>query len=375
MVMDIRHLRDEAGHGRDRPLEEAVAPVAAAQPAAPCEPEIDLEELVTLLAQGDNGKQVQAAEQLRVLVPNDVGIDRLCAIIEDTTDPRRLPALQILGFHRRWLSSRSQLERVLVWARVEEDPEAATAIAWLLRGREVLQELLLHPVASVSREAALGLPVGEATLATMLDALLVGRGPDIDRILTQRLTSMHPSLTGRAVDHILLGGDHVTDAALSHVLAHLPQQQLFELLVEGSSRPPWTAEHCAQDNQRLQRWHHVARLASGALLHAPSGELIRYLVNRSASDDMFARRQAVFVKAAMDNTRDVIGPEMLDDLERLTSNATDDRLERMARMLLDLSDKIAGGETHSHVADLLEKWKSRSPALKLKIFHLQQGLK
>jgi hypothetical protein len=47
----------------------------------------------------------------------------------------------------------------------------------------------------------------------------------------------------------------------------------------------------------------------------------------------------------------------------------------MARMLMDLSDKIAGGESHSHVSDLLEKWKSRSPALKLKIYHLQQGLK
>ena len=204
---------------------------------------------------------------------------------------------------------------------------------------------------------------------------LIGRGPDIDRILTRRLTCLHPSLTGRAVDHLLLIGDQVTGEALNHVLAHLPQEPVFELFVEGRSRPPWTAEPSAQDTERLQRWHHVARLASQALLQVPSGDLIRYLVNRSASDDTFARRHAAFMKAAMDNTRDVIGPEMLDDLERLTVNATDDRLERMARMLMDLSDKIAGGETHSHVADLLEKWKSRSPSLKLKIFHLQQGLK
>ena len=373
MVMDIRHLRDEAGDGRDRPSEEAIAPIAAAQPAAA--PEVDLEELMTLLAQGDGDKQVLAVEQLRVLVPSDAGIDRLCAIIEDGADPRRLPALQVLGFHRQWLSSRSQLERVLVWARVEEDPEAAAAIAWLLRGREVLKEFLLHPVAAVSREVALGLPVGVATLEALLDALLVGRGPDIDRILTQRLRTIHPSLTGRAAHHLLLVGGHVTGEALNHVLAQLPQEPLFELFVEGRSRPPWTAEPSAQDTELLQRWHHVARLASQALLHAPSGELIRYLVNRSASDDTFARRHASFMKAAMDNTRDVFGPEMLDDLERLTLNATDDRLERMARMLMDLSDKIAGGETHSHVADLLEKWKSRSPALKLKIFHLQQGLK
>ena len=170
-MMDIRHLRDEAGDGRDRPSEEAIAPIAAAQPAAA--PEVDLEELMTLLAQGDGDKQVLAVEQLRVLVPSHAGIDRLCAIIEDGADPRRLPALQVLGFHRQWLSSRSQLERVLVWARVEEDPEAAAAIAWLLRGREVLKEFLLHPVAAVSREAALGLPVGEATLE------FSGRGPSL----------------------------------------------------------------------------------------------------------------------------------------------------------------------------------------------------
>ena len=45
-MMDIRHLRDEAGDGRDRPSEEAIAPIAAAQPAAA--PEVDLEELMTL---------------------------------------------------------------------------------------------------------------------------------------------------------------------------------------------------------------------------------------------------------------------------------------------------------------------------------------
>ena len=78
MVLDIRHLRDEAGHGRDRPLEEAVAPVAAAQPAAPCEPEIDLAELVTLPAQADNGKPVPAPEHFRVLVPNELALHRLC---------------------------------------------------------------------------------------------------------------------------------------------------------------------------------------------------------------------------------------------------------------------------------------------------------
>ncbi len=376
MVMDIRDLRDDADDDQDRPEEKAETPVAAAETLVnQPEPEVDLEELLTLLAEGDGVRQAEAADQLRVLVPSDEGIERLCAVVEDTGDARRLPAVQVLGFHRQWLASHSQMERVLVWIRVEEDPEVVTAITWLLRGRDVLQELLLHPVVGVAREAALGLPVGETTLEALLDALLVGRGPDIDRILTQRLASLHSSLTSRAVDYILNVADRVTGDALRHVLAQLPPQPMFELFVEGRSRPEWTTEPTAQDTEQLQSWHHVARLASQSLLQAPSGELIRYLVNRSAADDTFARRHASFMKAALGNTQDVIGPELLDDLERLTVNATDDRLERMARMLMDLSDKIAGGESHSHVSDLLEKWKSRSPALKLKIYHLQQGLK
>lgn len=394
MVMDIRNLaRDkrknsvtagsmeastetatgaDAASSQNWPKSE-LADVSADESGA--EPQADLEQLLTQLSEAGTAEQAEAAAQLRVFVPSDEGIEKLCAIVEDAADLRRLPALQILGFHRRWLASRSQVERVLVWARVEEDPEAATAIAWTLRGREVLKEFLLHPVVGVAREAALGIPVGPATLHCLLDALLVGRGPDIDRILTQRLTSLHVSLTEPAVEHILAAADRVTTDALTHVLAQLSPQPLFELFVEGRSRPAWTAEPSQEDTRSLQQWHHVARMASQILLQSPSGELIRYLVNRSAADDTFSRRHASFMKAAMGNTRDVIGPEVLDDLERLTVNATDDRLERMARMLMDLSDKIAGGEIHSHVSDLLEKWKSRSPALKLKIFHLQQGLK
>lgn len=382
MVMDIRNLRDDDGKPKRRPVEAetptAKVPAAKIAPveAAPVQStQVALDDLLTLLAEGEGTEQVRAAEQLRVLVPSEEGIERLCAIVEDAGDSRRVPALQVLGHHRQWLGKASQLERVLVWVRVEEDPEAATAIAWMLRGREVLQELLLHPVAGVSREAAIGLPVGKATLAALLDALLVGRGPDIDRILTQRLTGLHPSLTEGAASHILDVADRVTGDALSQVLSCLPQQPLFELFVEGRSRPAWTAEPSAEDTHRLQIWHHVARLATQALLNEPSGEMIRYLVNRSAADDTFGRRHAAFMKAAMGNTSDVLGPDMLDDLERLTVHATDDRLERMARMLMDLGDKIAGGESHSQVADLLEKWKNRSPALKLKIFHLQQGLK
>jgi hypothetical protein len=370
MVMDIRHLRGNDDEPCDGPADAHAAVVGAAQPAE----EVDLVQLVTQLAAGQDHEQARAAEDLRVLVPSDEGIEQLCAIVEDAADERRVPALHVLGFHREWLSSRSQRERVLVWLRVEEDPEAARAMIWMLRGREVLQEFLLHPMPGVAREAALGVPVTEATLEALLDALLVGRGPDIDRILTQRLTGLHVSLAAPAVQRLLDVAGNVTGEALEQVLSLLPQQPLFDLLVEGRSRPAWTADPTEEDTERLQRWHHVARLASRRLMQSPSGELVRYLVNRSAADETFARRHGAFLRAAMNNTRDAIGSEMLDDLERLTVNATDDRVERMARLLMDLSDKIAGGEAHSHVADLIEKWKSRSPELKLKIFHLQQGL-
>lgn len=374
MVMDIRHLRGNDDEPCDGPADVYAAAVGAAQPAEEAVEEVDLVQLVTQLAAGQDHEQARAAEDLRVLVPSDEGIEQLCAIVEDAADERRVPALHVLGFHREWLSSRSQRDRVLVWLRVEEDPEAARAMIWMLRGREVLQEFLLHPMPGVAREAALGVPVTEATLEALLDALLVGRGPDIDRILTQRLTGLHLSLAAPAVQRLLDVAGNVTGEALEQVLSLLPQQPLFDLLVEGRSRPAWTADPTEEDTERLQRWHHVARLASRRLMQSPSGELVRYLVNRSAADETFARRHGAFLRAAMNNTRDAIGAEMLDDLERLTVNATDDRVERMARLLMDLSDKIAGGEAHSHVADLIEKWKSRSPELKLKIFHLQQGL-
>ena len=66
----------------------------------------------------------------------------------------------------------------------------------------------------------------------------------------------------------------------------------------------------------------------------------------------------------MGNTRDALGAEVLDDFERMTQGATEERLERMAKLLMELVDKIAGGESHSQAADLLEKWKRHSPALK-----------
>lgn len=372
MVLDIRHLPDD-GSEDELPQDIAELTAAVAESAAASPGPTDLEPLLTAAIGGDFA--AQAVAQLRVLVPTDEGVERLCQIVDDVDDPRRIVAIQMLGHHRQWLFSRSAVNRVLNWARTEADPAAAAALLWVLRQREVVQEFLLHPMAEMAREAALGLPVSPATIDALLDTLLIGRSAEVDRVLTTKLAAVHPSLTARAVDHLLSVADRVTNDALTHVLAHLPQAPMFELFVEGRSQPAWTAEPTAADTARAQLWRQVARQASQVLQAAPQAELIRYLVNRSASDDTFARRHAAFLQVAMGNTRDVFGADMLADLERLTAGASEDRVERMANILMALGDKIAGGESHSQVADLLEKWKSMSPALSLKIFHMQQGLK
>lgn len=366
MVLDIRHLGGDA----DRASATASAPATTPDPG----PAVDLPALLTAATAGTQVARAAAIAELRVLVPGAGLVEQLCRIVEDPSDARRLTALHLLGRHRQWLASRSAVDRVLRWARAETDPEVAAAMAWVLRGRDAVQEFLLYPLPAMALEAALGLPVGESTLDAHLDALLVGRSAEVDRVLTQKLIGLHPSLATRAADHLLAVADRVSGEAMSHILGHLPQPPLFEAFVEGRSRPAFRAEPSPADTARSQVWHHVARLATQVLQSAPGAGLIRYLVGRSAADDAFARRHALFLKTAMGRTRDLIGPEMLDDLERLTQGASEERLERMARLLMDLADKIAGGESHSKVADLLEKWKSRSPALKLKIYHLQQGL-
>ena len=46
----------------------------------------------------------------------------------------------------------------------------------------------------------------------------------------------------------------------------------------------------------------------------------------------------------------------------------------MAQMLLELSHKLDAA-TGDRADALLEEWKSKSPELKLKIYHMQQGLR
>ena len=368
MVLDIRHLRP-GDPGGEEPGRES-GPQAGGELEDP-----GLEALVSSASAGDPARRARAAARLRVLVPTEAGFEGLCRIVEEGADPRRLVAIQVLGFHRQWLLSRSAVQRVLGWARGEADPEVVRSLVWVLRQRPEVQEFLRHRSAAVAREAALGLPVNPETIESLLDALLGDIEPDAGRVLAGKLAGLHSNLAAPAVDHLLGASGPVDDERLGRVLSLLPQPAVFELLVDGRRRPAWTMDPTPQERERQRDWRRMERLATRCLQDGPGAELIRYLVNRSVADEAFGRRHAAFLQRAMDNTSDKIGPDVLDDLERLTAGASEARVELMARLLMSLGDKISGEGSRSQASDLLEKWKGMSPALKLKIFHLQQGLK
>ncbi|MEE2657734.1 MAG: hypothetical protein VX733_04460 [Candidatus Latescibacterota bacterium] len=368
MVLDIRFLPIEGDS-----MELHHNPEAVSAEAAHGE-DLDLEALLTAVATGSTVERSNAILQLRTLVPGNEGVETLCRIVEDPDDERRLPAMRVLGFHRQWISTTSGLGRLLGWTRSEPDPEVVAAMVWALRQRDAVQEFLLHPIHSIARESALGLPVNDTTIGALIYALLSGQASDIDVVLQYKLRTAHPSVTDAAVEVLLSQGVEASADEVSKVLRCLSQKLLFQLFVEGRGRPAWSLEQTEEERAESAAWHRIARLTSSALLAEPSAELIRYLVNHSAADETFARRHESFIKASMCNTEAVLGTDMLDDFERLAHGATDDRLAQMAQLLVDLGDKLAGGETHSQVSDLLERWKKRSPALKLKIYHMQQGL-
>lgn len=368
MVLDIRHLRD-GGPGEEEPGPQPVSQAGGGID------DPDLEAMVGTASAGDPSERARAVARLRKLVPTEAGYEGLCRIVEDPADPRRLVAIQVLGFHRQWLLSRSAVQRVMGWARGEADAEAARSLVWVLRQREEVQEFLRHRSAAVAREAALGLPVNPETIESLLDALLGRVEPEVRRILAGKLAGLHPNLAAPAVDHLLSVSGPVDDETLGAVLSHLPQPRVFELLVDGGRRPAWAMDSTPREKELQHEWRRMARLAIQRLLARPGAELIRFLVNRSVADEAFGRRHAAFLQRAMDDTREQIGPDVLDDLERLTVGASEDRVELMARLLMSLGDKIRGEDSRSQASDLLEKWKGMSPALKLKIFHLQQGLK
>jgi hypothetical protein len=293
--------------------------------------------------------------------------------LETEGEPRRLVAAQALGYHRQWLSSQSVLKRLLGLAREERDPLLAATLVWCLRANDEVQEFLLHQHARVAREAALGVPVGKGTLAGLARAFLVGRA-DLEPILLHKFAALHPSLVPELLELLLQAGWEGGAACLEELFVCLPQVPLFEAFLEARALPKWAPQPGHDPTARTRNWHQFVRVAEQALQQRPSVELLRHLLSRSAEDDAFTRRHAAFQRAALRHADVVLGPELLRHVERLTAKATEDKLGRLAQLLVELNARLEG-KAGAQVAALLEEWKKRSPHLKLRIYHLQQGLK
>ncbi|MCC7264420.1 MAG: hypothetical protein IT369_18060 [Candidatus Latescibacteria bacterium] len=370
MVLDARHHQSAPVSNPAGIYPPVHSPVHAAlgEPA-------DLGGLLSqVIQQGNAPGQARAVEQLRQLVPTPEGQERIWEILALPGEPRRLVAAQVLGYHRQWLSSPSGIRRVLTQARQEEDPAVQAALVWCLRQAEEVREFLLHPDPHIAREAALGLPLGRKTLAPLVRAFRAAARPEMERIFLHKLRTLHPPLMGELVGHLLEEewgeGDNDRLAAL---FACLPQVPLFELFVEERGKPELASEKGLAAASRARNWHLFSRLAERALQRGPTIELLRLLLSRSGEDEAFARRHASVLRLALNQADAVMGPELLKHFERLTFKASEDRLVRLAQLLVELSFRLEG-PSGVQASTLLEEWKQRSPGLKLKIYHLQQRL-
>ncbi len=139
MVLDIRHLRTED----PAEFEESEVATDAGESAESLEE--GMEQLLERAARATRpDQQARAVEQLRQIIPSAEGIETLWTILDVPEDPRRLIAVQMLGFHRQWLSSRSRLRQAVALTRRERDPAVSRALAWCLRQRSEIAEFL-HP--------------------------------------------------------------------------------------------------------------------------------------------------------------------------------------------------------------------------------------
>ena len=373
MVLDIRHLRqEEAVPEMSMGLPQAGPATAPAD--APSGPEPDLEVLLERASAAPSlQERARAVEQLRQLVPGEEGLELLWGILDSAGDSRRLVAAQVLGYHRPWLSSRSSVRRVASLARDERDTGVGIALVWCLRQRDEIQEFLHHRRAGMVREAALNLPVNRNTLTALLQALLDGGKPEIERILLHKLRGIHPSLVRDLVDHVVEREGNVPVERLVALTECLPQVPLFEIFVEKRGVPQWDPQQGPDQASASGNWHRLARAVAQVMRDAPSIELLRHLLSRSGEDEVFTRRHSAFLRGALRSTDLDLGPELLKHLERLTFKASEEKVVRLAQLLVQLSDRLQGG-AQERARNLLEDWKNRSAALKLRIYHLEQGM-
>jgi len=362
MVLDIRKMSPAPAPA---PEEASVETPAAAHG--------DLEALLWQAASGAAVERALAVKQLRQLVPSEAGQEILWRILDSEDDPRRLAVAQMLGFHRPWSASPSGVRRLLQYLRGERDAEVAAALVWCLRQRDEVGEFLTHQSPRLAREAALGLALNSNTLGHVARALLAECLPEVERILLNKLGHLHLSLVRPLVEQFHQSDLQISNERLSPIFSRLPQVPLFEMFLEERSALVWDPQQGVAQSAAAQDWPRLARCAEASLRQRPSLELLRYLFNRCGEDERFARRHAPFLQATLSGTGTDAAPELLDHLAQLTARATEDKVVRLAQLLVELSARLEG-QAESKAAELLEDLKSRSADLKLKIYHLQQGL-
>ncbi len=328
MVLDIRDLRPQA------------APVA----------ETSLDQLL-------DSQQTQ----LHGLVLSADDLEQLLTIAEDSGDSRRLAAIDLLSAHRSWLSSLRLLRRIVRLAHGELDSRPAAALVQALRQCDEVCQFLTSKERAVARQAAHGVPISRQTLAPITEALATGLPADIAAVLLDKIRRTHPSMVPYAVDCLLKCDPN--ESLLRAFLAHLPQVPLFALFVEAG---PMAATP--------RGWQRATRIAAEILQQAPSAKLLRHLLSKCGEDAAFARNHARFLHRIAQCADTSLDDGLIGHFERLTSGACEDKVARLAPLLVGLSGRL-DGQARQQAAALLENWKSRSAALKLKIYHLEQGIR
>ena len=325
MVLDIRDWREEA------------APVV----------ETSLDQLL----------QGEQAQPHRLVLSTD-DLDQLLTIAEDSADSRRLAAIGTLSHHRSWLASLRMLRRIVRLAHQEPDPRLAAALVQALRQCDEVAQFLTSKERAVVREAAQGVPISRQTLAPITAALAAGLPADVAAVLLDKIRRTHPSMVPYTIDCLLKCGPN--ESLLRAVLAHLPQIPLFSFFVE-AGQPQTMASQ-------------AARIATEVLQEAPSAKLLRHLLSKCGEDAAFARSHARFLRGIAQRADTALDADLIGHFERLTSGASEDKVARLAPLLVGFRGRL-DGQAGQQAAALLENWKSRSASLKLKIYHLEQGIR
>ena len=325
----------------------------------------DLREKAALVAETSLEQLLQGAQaQPHPLVLNTDDLEQLLTIAEDADDSRRLAAIELLSHHRSWLSSLHMLRRIVRLAHKELDSRLAAALVQALRQCDEVAQFLTSKERAVVREAAQGVPISRQTLAPITAALAAGLPADIAAVLLDKIRRTHPSMVPYAVDCLLKCAPN--EHLLRAFLAHLPQIPLFALFVEAGLPQTMTST--------ARVWQQAARMATEVLQEAPSAKLLRHLLSKCSADAAFARHHARFLHGIAQRADTSLDADLIGHFERLTSGASEDKVARLAPLLVGLSGRL-DGQAGQQAAALLENWKSRSASLKLKIYHLEQGIR